>query len=89
MSLDRRGKALANERKYPFIVEVPVAANGLDVELNREIVNFHKSRGIVPLFGRTIWRNKHCYFRWCFSDLTAARKFVVQFGGAFYKTTGR
>jgi hypothetical protein len=32
MSFDRGGKALANERKYPFIVEVPVAANGLEVE---------------------------------------------------------
>jgi hypothetical protein len=88
MAFDRGGKAVANERKYPFIVEVPVAATGLDVELNRQIVAFHKSRRIAPLFGRTIWRNKQRYFRWCFSDFDTARGFVEQFGGAFYKTTG-
>jgi hypothetical protein len=90
MSIDRRsGKALANERNCPFIVEVPVAANGLDVELNRQIGSFHKLRGIAPQFGRTIWRDQKCYYRWCFSDLAIARAFVEQFGGAFYKTTGR
>jgi hypothetical protein len=88
MSSDRAGKAAANERKYPFIVEVPVVANGLDVELNRQIVAFHKSRGIPPRFGRTVWRNEQRYYRWCFSDLETARAFVEQFGGAFYKTTG-
>jgi hypothetical protein len=87
MSLDRAGKALANERKYPFIVEVPVAANGLDVELNRQIASFHKLRGIAPQFGRSIWRDEKRYYRWCFSDLAIARTFVEQFGGAFYKTT--
>ena len=33
MSFARAGKADVNERKYPFIVEVPAAANGLNVEL--------------------------------------------------------
>jgi hypothetical protein len=88
MPFDRGGKATANERKYPFIVEVPVAANGLNVELNARIVAFHKSRRIQPRFGRTIWRNEQRYYRWCFSDLETARAFVVQFGGAFYKITG-
>jgi len=88
MSFDRGGKAAANERKYPFIVEVPVAANGLVVELNREIVGFHKSRRIPPRFGRTVFRDGQSYYRWCFSDLETARAFVEQFGGAFYKTTG-
>jgi len=55
MPFDRGGKAVTNERKYPFIVEVPVAANGLDVELNGQIVAFHRSRRIPPRFGRTIW----------------------------------
>ena len=36
MSFDRAGKTLANERKYPFIVEAPVAAKGLKVELSRQ-----------------------------------------------------
>jgi hypothetical protein len=88
MSFGRGGKALANERNSPFIVEVPVAANGLDVELNAQIVAFHKLRGIPHRFGRSIWRNEQRYFRWCFSDLETARAFIEQFGGAFYKTSG-
>src|SRR3974390_1240279 len=52
MSFDRSGKAVANESKHPFIVEVPVAASGLGVELNRQIVGFHTSRRIPPRFGR-------------------------------------
>jgi hypothetical protein len=85
---ESRGKAGINEQKYSFIIELPVAANGLDVELNRQIVGFHKSRRIPPLYGRTIWRNEQCYYRWCFSDLATAREFAEQFGGAFYKPTG-
>jgi hypothetical protein len=87
-SFDRGGKAVANERKYPFIVEVPVATKGLDVELNRQIIGFHKSHRVRPQLGRTIWRDEQRYYRWCFSDLETARAFVEQFGGAFYKTTG-
>ena len=88
MSIDRTGKAVANESKSPFIVEMPVGANGLDVELNRQVIGFHKSRRIPPLFGRTSWRDGKLYYRWCFSDLETARAFVEQFGGTFYKTTG-
>jgi hypothetical protein len=88
MTFDRAGKAVANEKKYPFIVEVPVAATGLDVELNKQIVGFHKSRGITPQLGRTAFRDGKSYYRWCFPDLVTARTFVEQFGGAFYKTTG-
>lgn len=86
--IDRPGKALANERKYPFIVEVPVAASGLNVELNNRIVGFHKSRRILPRFGRNISRGERSFYRWCFPDLATARAFVEQFGGAFYKITG-
>jgi hypothetical protein len=88
MSIDRAGKALTNERKHPFIIELPGAANGLDVGLNGEIVGFHKSRRIPPRFGRTIWRDGQLYYRWCFSDLPTARAFLEQFGGTFYKITG-
>src|SRR5215469_17220592 len=73
MSFDRAGKTLANERKYPFIVEVPVAAKGLKVELSRQIVDFHKSRGIAPQLGRTAFRDGKSYYRWCFSELETAR----------------
>jgi hypothetical protein len=81
-------KAVANERKYPFIVELPVSSNGLDVELNSQIVGFHRSRRMTPQYGRTIWRKAQFYYHFCFSDLVTARAFVEQFGGAFYKTTG-
>ena len=77
MTFDRAGKTLANERKYPFIVEAPVAAKGLKVELSRQIVDFHKSRGIAPQLGRTAFRDGKSYYRWCFSDLGTARAFVV------------
>ena len=87
MLFDRGGKALANEKKYSFIVELPVGADGLDVELNSHIVGFHRSRRMTPQYGRTIWRNAQLYYRFCFSDLVTARAFVEQFGGAFYKTT--
>ena len=85
MAFDRTGKAVANERKYPLVVEVPVAANGLDLELNRQIISFHKARHIPLRFGQTIRRNERHH--WCFSDLEIARAFVEQFDGAFYKTT--
>jgi hypothetical protein len=88
MSFERRGKAAANEKKYPFIVQVPVATNGLDVGLNCEIVAFHKSRGATPIFGRTMFRDGQNYYRWCFSDVDMARAFFQKFGGSFYKTTG-
>jgi hypothetical protein len=88
MSINRRiGKAVANEGKCPFVVEVPVAANGLERELNHQIIGFHKSRHVSPRHGRTAFRDGQTYYRWCFSDLVTARAFVEQFGGAFYKTT--
>src|SRR5215472_10881163 len=60
MSSIRRGKAVENEKKYPFIVEVPVAANGLDAELNGQILVFHKSCRIVPRSAGAfpIWRRR-------------------------------
>jgi hypothetical protein len=85
---DRIGKALANERKYAYVVELVVSGEALDVALSRRIVEFHKSRRIQPRHGRTTPGKDRTYFRWCFSDLTTARAFVEQFGGAFRKTTG-
>jgi hypothetical protein len=76
-------KALANEEKNPYIIELPVPATGLDTTLNRQIMTFHKSRHIQPRFGRTIFRDGETYYRWCFSDLLTARTFLEQFGGEF------
>ena len=83
---DRGAKGLANERRYPHIVEVAVTADGLNVELSRRIINFHKSLHIEPRFGRRIFRDKQNYYRWCFSDLATARAFIEQFGGALRET---
>ena len=74
-------KALANERKYPNIVELTFPADGLEFEFNRRIIEFHKSRHIRPRHGRQIVRQLRTYSRWCFSDLGTACDFIGQFGG--------
>ena len=79
------GKVVTNERTYPYLVEIPVAAAGLDIALNRQIVEFHKSRRIQLRHGRTILKAGETYYRWCFPDSTMARAFVEQFGGTFNK----
>jgi hypothetical protein len=38
------GKAVANESKYPYIVELVVAGDKLDVECSRRMMDFHRSR---------------------------------------------
>jgi hypothetical protein len=81
-------RALINERRYPYIVELAVPDTGLEIESNGRIVGFHKSLRIQPRHGRRIMREDQTYSRWCFYDLTTARAFVEQFGGAFYKATG-
>jgi hypothetical protein len=81
------GKQLINESRYPYVVELAVPDSGLEFELNREIVGFHKSRSLQPRHGRRIIRDNQTYSRWCFSDLTTARAFLEQFCGAFYKIT--
>jgi len=77
------GKTLRNERNYPYIVELAVHTHGLDVELSRRVMEFHKSRHIQPRYGRAIAR--HFSYRWCFADLPTAIAFIEQFGGELYK----
>ena len=79
----RSPKAVANESKYPNVVELAVGGKGLDVTLGRRIINFHKSRHIQPHHGRTIIRQRQIFYRWCFSDLGTAQDFIEQFGGEF------
>ena len=78
-------KVATNERTYPYLVQIPVGVAGLDIALNRQIVEFHKSRRIQLRHGRTIWKGGEIYSRWCFPDSTTARAFVEQFGGTFNK----
>src|SRR4029077_10594641 len=77
----RSAKPLINESRYTYIVELAVPDTGLEIELNRQIVSFHRSRRIQPRYGRRFTRNNQMYSRWCFSDLATARAFLEQFGG--------
>ena len=79
-------KALANERKYPNIVELTFPPDGLEFEFNRRIIKFHKFRHIRPRQGRQIVREKRSYSRWCFADLGTAYDFIERFGGALAET---
>jgi hypothetical protein len=40
------GKAVKNESKYPYIVELAVVDDMLDVELSRRMLDFHRQRKI-------------------------------------------
>ena len=76
----------AIERKYPHIVELPVGAHGLDVELGRRIMQFHNLQRIKPRrHGHIVLKEGQTYYRWCFSDVTTARAFIEQFGGTIHK----
>jgi hypothetical protein len=81
----RFSKALVNENKHPYVVELAVVTDGMDAELSGQIVRFHKSRHIQPRHGRTTVRQGQFYYRWCFSDLLIARAFVEEFGAKFCK----
>jgi hypothetical protein len=80
-----KGKMLTNASTNPYLVEIPVAAAGLDVPLNHRIMRFHKSRRLQVRHGRIISRYGETYYRWYFPDLMTALAFVEQFGGAFYE----
>jgi hypothetical protein len=75
------GKAIVNESNFPFIVELTVASDELDVQLSRRMMDFHRSQSIQARHGRRIVRKGEIYFRWCFSDLVTACAFAEQFGG--------
>jgi hypothetical protein len=76
------GRAVENERKYPYIVAIAIAGKELDIGLSRRIMDFHNARYIRPRHGRgsTGEGEVYCY-RWCFSDLETAQSFIEQFGG--------
>ena len=78
-------KAVTNEAQYPYIVELVVANDELDVKLSRRMMNFHRSRKIQTRHGWRSVREGQIYFRWCFSDLTTAQAFLKQFGGSLYE----
>ena len=80
--MGRVRKATTNEVKHPHVVELAVGRDGVDVELSRQIMQFHKSQRIQPRHERRITTKRgRLYYRWCFSDLLIARAFAEQFGG--------
>jgi hypothetical protein len=83
------GKSLTNERTLPYLVEISVAAAGLDVPLNRQIMEFHKSRHLQLRHGRMILRGGENYYRWCFPDSMTTLAFVEQFGGRAFRVGSR
>jgi hypothetical protein len=83
----RSTKARVNESKYPFVVELAVKKDQLDLALSRQIMRFHKSRHIRLRYGRAVVGQFGSRYRWCFSDLSTARNFVEEFGGEFCKPT--
>ena len=83
--LGKPGKATANEKIHPYVVELAIAPNGLGVELSRHTMQFHKSRHIQPQHGRIAAGQHRLTYRWCFDDLSVARAFAEQFGGEFCK----
>jgi hypothetical protein len=88
MGKPRTGRALTNEIKYPYIVELPVESvdlKELDAELSRQITVFHISRKLQVRRGRQVTKENKIYFRWCFPNLTAAGAFIERFGGTLHK----
>jgi hypothetical protein len=82
-------KALTNERKYPYIAELPASVGGLDVALSCRIIQFHKTRHFQPRHGRTMLREGQFYYRWCFPDLQMAHAFSEHFAGSLYEHPNR
>jgi hypothetical protein len=80
----RSGRSVSNEKNYPYIVELAVSAEPLDIDLSRRIVMFHRSRQVEPRHGRTVLRESQLYYRWCFGNLSTARAFLEQFGGELH-----
>jgi hypothetical protein len=81
MRLGATGKAVTNESRYPYIAELIVADDKLDLEVSRRIMDFHRLRKIQVRHGRRIVTERQIYFRWCFSELGTADAFMEQFGG--------
>jgi hypothetical protein len=79
-------RAMRNEINHPYVIEVSIVSDGLDVELSRRIIQFHKSRQVELRYGRRLTtRRGTIHYGWCFSDLLIARDFAEQFGGEFRK----
>jgi hypothetical protein len=72
-------KALTNERKYPFIVELAITGEELELALSRRIIDFHNRRHIRTRHGRTVlrkWRKTLSLVLFRYSDGSRLRRTV-------------
>jgi hypothetical protein len=77
----RTQRALTTERDLPHIVEIELPSSGLNTQMNREMVTFHRSHNIRPRFGRRRTKAGKKYCRWCFLNPEVADLFQERFGG--------
>jgi len=71
---------LANERDFPYLVELALPPEGFhDVLL--EIPAFHRNQRIPVRRGRSRHDTKQFYIRFCFPDSATADAFRDRFGG--------
>jgi hypothetical protein len=74
-------RALTTERELQHIVEIVLPSSGLNTQVNREMVTFHRLHNIQPRFGRRRAHAGKLYCRWCFADPEIADLFRERFGG--------
>jgi hypothetical protein len=77
----RTQKALTTERDLPHLVEIELPLSGLNTQMNREMVTFHRLHNIRPRFGRRRTQAGKKYCRGCFSNPEIADLFRERFGG--------
>ena len=66
---------------YPYIVELAVDTDKLNVELNRRMLHFHKSRNIQVRHGRRNYKRNQNLFSVVLFRLGDGSRFIEQFGG--------
>jgi hypothetical protein len=77
----RAQRALRTERDLPHIVEIELSSSGLNAQMNREMVAFHRFHDIQPRYGRRRTQAGKHYCRWCFLNPGIADLFRERFGG--------
>lgn len=80
--------AHANEREFPFVVQVVVPDGGFDWTLNAINAWHHYSRH-PQRRGRRYYEGEREFWRWCFEGLEVAKAFRHQFGGEIMPITVR
>jgi hypothetical protein len=75
-----RPSSKANEREFPYVVEIAVPQGGLGKRLDA-MHDFHNVCGIKPCLGRGRREDNRDDLRWYFAEPTTAAAFAGKFGG--------